>query len=263
MPSQLLEPSDIDREHLRDYLFKHHDQTVGRYFERLIAYWIGTLCGFEIVAHGQQVLEGQRTAGEIDLLFHDATGRLNHWELACKFYLRFDSGEPTTQYIGPNSRDTLQKKARRLFEHQLPLGLRYAPDIEVQEAFVKGRIFTHWQSAESPSPNDANDPLLAVNHLKGKWLWTRELAECLHVHRHSTGTSRFRILQKPFWLSEEIAQALEPDILSVHETEQTIEHHFHCNGKPVLISGFSGDPTNVVEIDRWFIVPDHWPRQLK
>lgn len=118
--------------------------------------------------------------GEIDLLFRDEQGRLNHWEVACKFYLQVDvSHVPITDYIGPNANDTLSQKATRLLKHQLPLGVRYFPEIEIREAFVKGQIFYHWQTGSRKSlPVE-----LATDHLAGKWLRTREVPELLRDSR--------------------------------------------------------------------------------
>jgi len=82
VPTRLLEVSDIDGEHLAVHLSSHPEQRVGRYVEQLIVYWISVIRRCEVVAHALQMRDGKRTVGEIDLLFHDEQGRLNHWEVA-------------------------------------------------------------------------------------------------------------------------------------------------------------------------------------
>ena len=255
VPTRRLKVSDIDGEHLRIHLTSRREQSVGRYFERLIVYWIRSIRRCEIVAHSLQLRDGKRTVGEIDLLFRDEQGRLNHWEVACKFYLQVDaSNVPITDYIGPNANDTLFKKATRLLKHQLPLGVRYFPEIEVREAFVKGRIFYHWQTGSKVSlPVE-----LATDHLEGKWLRTREVPELLRNSR-----LRYRILRKPFWLAEEFADPSDDDILTTHETTQVLQNHFSSHHTPVLLSGFRDSTSPVRESERWFVVPNQWPLQAE
>ncbi|HBE68707.1 MAG TPA: hypothetical protein DDW52_11230 [Planctomycetaceae bacterium] len=253
VPSCRLTPSDIDSDHLRGYLSSYDERRVGRYFERLIVYWIQYICGYEIVAHSRQVIDGNRTVGEVDLLFRDSFGHVNHWEMACKFYLRFDSKDTrTAKYIGPDSRDTLDRKTRRILEHQLPLGTRYFSGVDAQDAVVKGRIFYHWRnSARVSAPVE-----LAPDHLRGKWLWARELPEWL-------GSSRlwYRVMRKPYWLSDEVANSSGDDILPVEEALELLSNHFRNDGRPTLVCGFRDDSARAVELDRWFIVPDGWPNE--
>ncbi|HBJ38737.1 MAG TPA: hypothetical protein DDZ51_29095, partial [Planctomycetaceae bacterium] len=210
VPARRLEVNDIDGEHLRVHLNSRPEQWVGRYFEHLVAYWISSIRRCEVVAHSLQLRDGKRTVGEIDLLFRDEQGRLNHWEVACKFYLQVDVNHvPITDYIGPNANDTLSQKSARLLKHQLPLGVRYFPEIEISEAFVKGRIFYHWHTgSKGPLPVE-----LATDHLEGKWLRTREVPELLRDSR-----LRYRILRKPFWLAEELVDPSDDDILTTDET---------------------------------------------
>ncbi|TWT74300.1 DUF1853 family protein [Allorhodopirellula solitaria] len=253
VPARPLKVSDIDGEHLSVHLTSPREQRVGRYFERLLIYWIRFLRRCEIVAHSMQLRDGKRTVGEIDLLFRDEKGRLNHWEVACKFYLQVDAGHlAASDYVGPNATDTLRKKATRLLEHQLPLGVRYFPDIELREAFVKGRIFYHWQTGSK----DSSPIELATDHLEGQWLRAREVPELLRSSRR-----RYRILRKPFWLADEIADPSDDEILTDDETTQVLQDHFSSHHSPRLLSGFRDSTSPVRESERWFVVPNHWPRQ--
>lgn len=253
VPKQPLTISDVDRDHLSTFMTSPRERRVGRYFERLIVYWLRFILQFEIVDHALQLRDGKRTAGEIDLLFRDGLGRLYHWELACKFYLQVNVGDPlVTGYIGPNVNDTLRKKADRLLNHQLPLGVRYFPEIDISEAFVKGRIFYHWQT----STKVALPEELAAGHLEGSWLRKREMDELLHTRRH-----QYRILRKPFWLSEELANPADEDILSPDEFARFLKDHFHRRRTPLLFSEFCDSASPERESNRWFVVPDEWPFQ--
>ena len=56
--AQTLKIGDVDRVHLTNYLTNHREKRVGRYFERLIVYWIRYLRGCEIVAQTLQLRDG-------------------------------------------------------------------------------------------------------------------------------------------------------------------------------------------------------------
>lgn len=246
-----LKVSDIDPDHLAIHLLPQSGQRVGRYFERLIFYWIRHIRRCEIVAESLQLRDGKRTIGELDLLFRDQQGRLNHWELACKFYLQVGGYDThPIDYIGPNANDTLRKKSARLLMHQLPLSIQYFPEIEIREAFVKGRIFYHSKTGSKNSlPME-----LTVDHLDGRWIWARELTESFRV-----GGQRYRILRKPFWLAEEFADPYDDDLLTTDEALQFLQNHFRIRRTPILICEFRNSTSPVRESRRWFVVPDQWP----
>lgn len=138
------DPDRVDPEHLAAFLAETPGHRVGRYFERLVLYWLQYVRRVEIVAKSLQIREGNRTVGEIDLLFRDEQHRLNHWEIAVKFYLHFQHKNLSgSHFIGPNAADTFERKMERLFGHQLPRSEASFPEVEIRQAFVKGRIFYH------------------------------------------------------------------------------------------------------------------------
>ena len=143
-PLARLDPSEVDPEHLRRFLEDDPSRRVGRYFERLVLYWLTHVRKVEVIASSLQIRDGNRTIGEIDLLFRDEQGRVTHWEIAVKFYLYLSSGTFIgSHYIGPNAGDTFERKMERLFDHQLPRSITHFPEVEVRQALVKGRMFYH------------------------------------------------------------------------------------------------------------------------
>lgn len=77
----------------------------------------------EVIAHNEQVFLEKRTIGELDfLLKHPTTGKITHVELVYKFYL-YDPEIPSEEmrWIGPNRKDSLAKKLKRLRQQQFPL----------------------------------------------------------------------------------------------------------------------------------------------
>ena len=76
---------EIDLDHFAKFLREQSDHRVGRYFERLILYWLTHIRKVQIVHHSKQILDAKRTIGEIDFIFRDETDRLTHWE-TCLLY---------------------------------------------------------------------------------------------------------------------------------------------------------------------------------
>ena len=70
----------------------------------------------------------------------------------------------------------------------------------------------------------------------------------------------YRILRKPFWLSEEIAETADADLLSPAELIENLAKHFTEDDRPVLVSQLAADEQRLVESDRLFAVPDRWPK---
>lgn len=104
--------------------FKGH--RLGLYAERLFCALLSVLPGHQLLAHDLQIYarsEGRQTLGALDLLIQSPRG-VEHLELTVKFYLKRHVGAGWAEWLGPNERDTMAKKAHRLLSHQLPLSER-------------------------------------------------------------------------------------------------------------------------------------------
>lgn len=69
-----------------------------------------------------QLIEDKTTLGEIDFVIYE-NQKVIHLEVAYKFYLYLPSGddEEYKKWIGPNKKDSLDKKINRIKNHQFPL----------------------------------------------------------------------------------------------------------------------------------------------
>ena len=249
-----IDPNQVDPRHLASFLAESGSPRVGKYFERLVLYWLKFVRGVEVVAESVQIREGNRTIGEIDLLFRDEQGRLTHWELAVKFYLHFSGVSPIdSHFIGPNAADTFEQKMNKLFEHQLSRSEKHFPDVEIRQAFVKGRIFYHSSEAkpqELPSR-------LSPNHLQGTWIRASQLDRIPQDDSVS-----YRILRKPLWLSENTTLPNpfnESALLSPQQLIANLADHFIRSNRPVLVSQMVTREANQAETGRIFVVPVNWP----
>ncbi|NND99747.1 MAG: DUF1853 family protein [Pirellulaceae bacterium] len=251
-PAQL-NRAQIDPDHLAHCLQKFTGHRVGHYFEHLVHYYLEHVRRLPILARSQQVRDANRTIGEIDLIFRDEQDRVTHWEIAVKFYLHFphDNFSPS-HFIGPNASDTFERKMDRLYSHQLPLSQSQFPDVQIRQAYVKGRIF---YALDLPPP-ERLPKRLSSDHARGHWLRSSQIDSL-----DASPASRYRILRKPHWLSAEIANEDDPDLLTPSALINTLQRHFGKTDRPVLISQLQPDQQHFAEVSRIFVVSQHWPQK--
>ncbi|NNE93868.1 MAG: DUF1853 family protein [Verrucomicrobiales bacterium] len=237
----------MEETQLRDFLERREKKShrVGRYFEDLIEFWLTEIQDVELIARGHQIFDANektRTIGELDFVWRDDCGTLIHLETAVKFYLH-DPGENHTgsQFVGPNARDTFERKIARLLDHQLPLSARNYSEPVIPRALVRGRIFYH---PDSSAPETLPD-FLNPDHLRGEWLHQGEIDRLDHSDRE------FHILEKPHWFT-----APQEPGMSLPDFKKRIEAAQH----PVLSVSRTnrvGSPNELCSFV--FIVPDRWP----
>ncbi|MGO1247539.1 MAG: DUF1853 family protein [Oceanisphaera sp.] len=106
-------------------LLHHHCQSqrrLGFYFESLWHFFLLDHTRFQVLAHNwQQVIDGT-TLGAFDFIVWDQQlKRMEHWELAVKFYLISQQEQPFESAVGINTRDKLRRKHNHMIHHQLML----------------------------------------------------------------------------------------------------------------------------------------------
>jgi uncharacterized protein len=95
---------------------------LGLYFEALWHFFLLDHSRFQLLAHNwQQVIDGT-TLGAFDFIVWDQQSqRIEHWELAVKFYLISNPDDAYDQACGLNTRDKLRHKVEHMLHHQLRL----------------------------------------------------------------------------------------------------------------------------------------------
>lgn len=126
---------------------------VGKYIERLVSFELSHNPTIKILAENLQIQQEKITLGEIDcLLLKD--GKPIHLEVIYKFYV-YDASEGTSEldhFIGPNRKDALIEKLKKLNEKQLPLlfsksckpyleNLDLKPSEIDQQVYFKAQLF--------------------------------------------------------------------------------------------------------------------------
>lgn len=128
-----------------------------------------------VIAHNIQIKHAQNdvTKGELDFLL-ERNNELIHLEMAVKFYL-YDHQQQL--FIGPNAKDRLDKKLRRMATHQLALSSTDEGKAVVQELgynsaqtelLLKGVLFHHWQQ---PPPTETAHEGFNINPSAEWGIW--------------------------------------------------------------------------------------------
>ena len=163
---------DKDPSELIEFLAEHPQKLLGKKFEQLMHFWLLHCSDFEVIATNQQIVQENRTIGEIDFLVHyKPDDCFWHIESACKYYIGIHNHINHRFWIGPNGRDSLQEKWQTL-KRQLklldsPEGKAFFPKPTERFLFMKGYFFQPFRELGRYS-----SPLFAHPHHRGGWYMT-------------------------------------------------------------------------------------------
>lgn len=214
---------------------------LGHYFEDLVAYYLthSPSSGISTLRRNLPLRKtlakgkGIETVGELDFLL-EQDGQLQHLEVAVKFYLGMGE-EPLRQWVGPNSKDRLDIKWRRMIHHQLPLAQRFSEYEGIDSRYwLKGILFQPWRD-------------LAVDgQPQFDWLHISDAEE--YFGRYD---GHWQWLQKCHWLGAfsegQLTLRTQPLLLQ-------LRRHFAQAGHGVMLVNRS-----VAAQHRCFVVADDWP----
>lgn len=253
---------DVDPTPLLEWLDQKQSPLLGIYFESLLAFWLQHLPDIELLAQNLRVGQPGLQLGEFDLLFHDlAQQQLIHWEVTVKFYLRY--GKADYQWLGPNPRDSLQRKLNKVFNRQLrlsdhpraqqvlqqELGLHQL----VPQAFVKGYLFY-------PYDRDWRNPTqipvgVSASHLKGWWCRHAEVPVRL---RSCPAENRWLLLPRLQWLSP-VVRENATGLMDENELLECLGEYFSEHYKALLLVELKAGSDGWNEVSRGFVVNESWP----
>lgn len=223
---------------------------LGGYFEQLILWWLMHGPDYQVLAHNLQVnavVNGHlQTAGAFDLIVkNNIDNVVEHWELACKFYLQDGPSEHISSWFGPARKDKLEYKYQHLLTKQIALSQTAEGKavlankgwaVERHKIIVKGRLFGNTQHL----PPEVNR-----NCLSG-WL---EYSE--HAPSQQAAVSPALIpLQREHWMSDIHANDID-------KADANTAHRHGC----LCLAEVGKRRNHPYEISRGFIVPADWPQQ--
>lgn len=249
-------------EPLQRHLHRVKSTRLGIYFEALWTYFWQHQPHTQLLAYNRQVQREGKTFGAFDFLLAENSAHRQqflHVELALKFYLGASAGSGHwCDWVGPNSRDTLENKLQHLCSHQLPLSqhaelatLQVMPGVPLsvfqRRYLLRGYFFAPWQ-----------DPALQPHHANTalpRQLWCRrgELEQLLD--QVFSGT-RCKILLRNQWLSPALA---DDNLLPAQSLLAALGTETKALQVAMFTAGESQRCQAGVESQRLFVVPDYWP----
>lgn len=184
---------------------------------------------YKVIADEIQLNDHGRTLGAIDFIIkNQSLERLEHWEVAVKFYLLKDG-----LWYGPNAQDRLDKKLLHMLNHQLLMSQSSVfktqyPQYKnpTPQLLLQGRLYINPFDQEVV-PKLCEEFKIDDTQISGFWCYYSQLDRVQHP---------LYILDKPQWIS---------GCCDYSKTLSTLDGLFeHC-------------------IDRngqfWFIVNEKWP----
>lgn len=226
---------------------------LGFYFERLYQVLLEDLLGWNILLQNRQIQSNGRTIGELDFVVHNrADNRIEHHEIAIKYYLGVPDLHGKTLWYGPNATDRLDLKTDRMLRQQsqrtqLPEARTLMAEANITgpvtpRIFMPGYLFY-------PADQQVTVPdYVPANHLRGRWRYLSQLK--------SSDIAGWVVLNKPHWIGS-WRQSEAPESEEVSSALNKIERH----AMPLLFANLERDSSTGLwqETDRIFVVPDNWP----
>jgi len=233
---------------------------LGIYYELLTRCILSHAPNYQLLAYNWPIYANQRTLGALDFLYLNQQ-QLIHRETAVKFYLGVPNASPANpnystwdQWWGPNQRDRLDLKVKRLLTHQLPIAQHAQAQhqlqaqswsITQQEIDLKGYLFYPLHTQLAPPQHSHPE------HLRGYWLPWDAVEQIIPYAPY------WKILHRLEWLAPLLGS--RTDLTCANELKKALQQHCRLYPGPVLIAGYSEQDGHYLEQIRLFITPNHWP----
>ncbi len=134
---------DQNPQPLIDFLARLKSTRLGLRFEYLMWFWLqdDLYHHFKLIGHSIQIIQGKQTLGELDfLLFNTQTQKIEHWEVALKYYLA-EANLSLQYWYGLNRTDTLQRKLHHFTQKQFQFETVQDYSIQKRFAVLKGQLY--------------------------------------------------------------------------------------------------------------------------
>jgi len=247
---------------LLNFLAGQPAHRLGKYFERLIEFWLINSPHFDLIGCNLQVNDATRTIGEFDFLFTElATGRTFHAEVALKYYMQHQVGDTAwNKWIGPNAKDTLHRKMHQLLDQQLKLSETVAGKTLLQEKgiasletalFMKGYFF----GCQSAQENAVASLPQYANGLAGNW-WCK-ISE-LNGGR-LVAYKNWVIVPRHLWISP--VQQSDLEVTGKTTLSEKVMTEMERIGGAVMLAHLNLNNESKSEEFRLMVVADDWPIQ--
>ena len=173
---------------------------MGKRMESFFGYLIRNSSEYNLIAENLQISRNKITIGEIDFIVEDKknVGKL-HIELVYKFYVYDPSYDKEEErWIGPNRRDSLLRKIKKLKEHQFPLiyneeTIHKLSTLKIDSNGLKQKVCFKTNLFVPRGMQDKIFPLLNNSCICGYWIHLPQFKP------KEFSSNLFFIPQKPDW----------------------------------------------------------------
>jgi len=236
---------DLNPSILHDFLEDSQPRRLGFYFEHLLRFWFLHSDTYKLIGANIQVFKKKVTLSELDFLIQNInSGKFYHIESALKLYLNYNQ----TEWIGPNAKDTLERKMTiALHKQREVLHTSYGKEVLNKykitniefKLYMKGYFFYH--PSVNPKASYHWVKINEIEMLEGKqYLWCE--------------------LPKNYWMSAAVLAPNELDIVRWKEIKQDLKEYFKTSNRAVMIAKLHKQDGKFYEIKRYFIVAENWPQ---
>ncbi|MDX1446892.1 DUF1853 family protein [Lishizhenia sp.] len=222
--------------HLNDFTKNHR---LGYYFEALMHTFFHLSPSIEVVIANHQIIRDKQTLGEIDFILQEGE-EIYHLELAIKYYLQFQNEDDFSTWLGPNGKDSLSKKIKKLKSHQLQLTKHLEAYQNIaSRALICGQFYQNNQRVVWQNTNALLKPYMKQSDfIKGDF--------DAHVEA-------YYLLTKPHWLSATVVPDESLRLDGKDELVEKMKESF-AQKKAVHVGLlYAKGYTSIV------LVPDAWP----
>ncbi len=227
---------------------------VGHRAEHLLASGLRGCPEIDLIATRLPIIEGNRTVGELDLVYDDHQRQCRvHCELSVRLLLQRGPDAQWSAWCGTDPSQAFQDKLEHLRNHQLPLGNHPAVPRHPSWPTINEALLLGWllQPAGQPWPvPEGTSP----DHLRGWWL-----RHGIAAPLRSSRAARFAIIPADGWLGPLRLPSSTP-VLAPGELTQHLDKHFARHDHAILVAEMvRADDGGWRELTRGAMVHRHWP----
>ncbi|KAA1171127.1 DUF1853 family protein [Marinobacter salinexigens] len=244
---------DQNPQHAPASLLEPPPRRLGFYFEHLYNVLLTDLLGWKVLLKNIQIQAAGKTLGELDFVVHNTSDdRIEHHEIAIKYYLGVSERDMPPLWYGPNARDRLDLKSDRLLHHQSQRTREPQTRALLQshriDSPLTARVFMPGYLFYPLNPVLSSPSGCPENHLRGRWTYASDTKEI--------DTSHWVQLLKPHWIGPWLQQHLP-----LSDAADNALGKIEQDQIPRLFAqlAFSERFHQWCEVERYFIVPSCWP----
>lgn len=256
---QQLKDLDENPIELTNLLEKQHDYRLGHRFETLLTYWFNHNARHEILTQNLQIHDANRTIGEFDFIIKDTlNNKIQHWEVACKFYIGIENTPQALHWVGPMLKDRLDIKYNSMQTRQSKLSEHPAAQLKLKQlgisidehiCLMKGRLFHPIQPSSAAYPK-----LVADDHQRGEWIRADHFLEYF-----KSSNIHWQVLKKDQWMASQKYLSAN----TYYNTEKTLQYFLdRPQLSPLCLAGFLPEVSLKHEVKRIFLVTKDWAKGL-